>query len=134
MNSFILNIVYTSLYITIFYAVYYIFFRKEKVFYGNRMYILFGLLASIVLPHISFSTAVFSSASEFHYVIDAITVTPNQIIENRIDNLVLISATYIFVAIVLALMFVSRLLNVVAVIKGSKKVKQNGYTLVLTKV
>ena len=132
MNSFILNIVYTSLYITIFYAVYYIFFRKEKVFYGNRMYILFGLLASIVLPHISFPTTVVSSTSEFHYVIDAITVTPNQIIENRIDNLVLISVTYIFVAIVLGLMFVSRLLNVVAVIKGSKKVKQNGYTLVLT--
>ena len=132
MNSLLLNIVYTSLYISIFYAVYYLFFRNEKVFYGNRIFILFGLLVSFVLPHISFPNSVVSSTFEFHYVIDAITVTPNQLVENRFDKFVFISATYFSVSIVLGLMFISRLLKVLKIITGSKKVKKNGYTLVLT--
>ena len=132
MNSLLLNIVYTSLYISIFYAVFYLFFRNEKVFYGNRIFILFGLLVSFVLPHISFPNSVVSSTFEFHYVIDAITVTPNQLVENRFDKFVFISAAYFSVSIVLGLMFISRLLKVLKIITGSKKVKKNGYTLVLT--
>ena len=66
MEAFALYLLKSSVWISVFALVYFLFLKNERFFVLNRFYLLFGILASFIFPLISFSYSVeMQSASNF---------------------------------------------------------------------
>ncbi|TCO08895.1 M56 family metallopeptidase [Natronoflexus pectinivorans] len=55
MNALILYLLKSSLWLSAFALVYYLFLRNQRLFFANRIFLIVGILASIILPLFTFS-------------------------------------------------------------------------------
>ncbi|ASB50073.1 M56 family metallopeptidase [Alkalitalea saponilacus] len=55
MNALILYLLKSSLWLSAFALVYYLFLRNQRLFFANRIFLIAGILASIILPFFTFS-------------------------------------------------------------------------------
>jgi len=141
MNSIVNFLVESGISLSILSAIYLIFLRKETFFRMNRIFLLFSVLFSLVLPLLHIP--VFEPQSN---MVEEIRVTPYQnlletvIVSSQgfsesVETVVLSSAIIVWIYLaglfVLASLFMFRMIQLWLIIRRSRIVKANGYKLLL---
>lgn len=66
MNPFFLYLIKSGLWIFIFWSIYSLFFKKEKFFFFNRIFLQAGIIASLFLPFLKYKYTVEVTSPSFH--------------------------------------------------------------------
>lgn len=129
MTDLLTNLMYSSLYISLFYTVYLVFFRNQTLFKTSRAYFIMSIIASLILPHITWSV-------EEVILQTQLLELPNNLIqpvvESTIDYRIIIQTAYLSVTATLLFIFIARLVNVLRVIKLGDKIKTDNYVLLIS--
>jgi hypothetical protein len=118
----------------VFYLLYYFLLRKETFFVKNRFFLLFGLVASLLLPLVTFTKTVWietrSVVQEFNSPIIVSGLKNYTIPEKVIDWNSLILYCYIGITAILILKILLEIISFYKYIGNAKKENYNGFTLI----
>ncbi|WP_281225352.1 M56 family metallopeptidase [Flavobacterium aquiphilum] len=122
METLFINIVKSSGLIAVFYIAYYLLLRKETFFTANRWFLLAGLLTSVILPWIVFTTIVWVEPTPTNIDWSKIPMTPVQEESFEIDWYLATAIAYAIGSVLLLAQFAYDFYHLNSVIKG-KSVK-----------
>lgn len=134
MNTYILKMILCS---GIFYGLYQLAFRNEKMMKFNRFYLLGGLLFSLIIPLITITETVLVQQQIANEVESNITTTPLQIVQsvsNEIDWVAILPLIFSLISFVFLLRFVKNILNIRNLIYRNESIHENGIRIILTKI
>ena len=116
-----------------FYALYHFLFIKEKMLVFNRFYLLFGLIASFIIPLLTFTVYVSASTAPVKlYPVNYFLIDEDKPVFTIYDYLIILSiATVVLVTGVLLMRFIKNILRIKRIIRVSKKIKLENAQLVL---
>jgi beta-lactamase regulating signal transducer with metallopeptidase domain len=118
-----------------FYVMYLLFLRKETFFVKNRIYLILGLMVSLILPLVTFTKTVWVkptlNSNNFQEIItqnkNAIEV-PIQ--TTQIDWFLVMSSAYLIISVVIVAKIVVEIASFYKKIRKNNKQKESDYTLV----
>ena len=103
MENFLLYIFRASIAMTVFYLVYLLLFRKEKMFLFNRCYLISAMLASFVIPLFTFSVQIIVPLTVTTIQPVFASVQPVQIDSQNIDWNRIVALAFFAVLIILSI-------------------------------
>ncbi len=130
-----LNYIFESIVtLGIFYLIYFFIIRNEKTFVFNRIYILFALVASVVLPFVSFPAPYSNNIiPAMHFYLDEVVISVENTVSSNPD--VWQSRWYILYVLVSGIMMyqlIWQFLQIQKIRTEHKNIKCKGYTIVHT--
>ncbi|MBN1253411.1 MAG: hypothetical protein JXA16_14825, partial [Bacteroidales bacterium] len=134
MNNLNLFIIKSSLILFVFYIGFWLFLRKSSYFKLNRIYLLSGLILSLIIPFLNFQLHE-SAQTEIFITLDSIDISSNKILntsQNAIDWFGFFPIFYYSIAVLLTFKFLFQLFSLINLFLHSEKEKQNGFNLILT--
>lgn len=135
MNSLLLYLMQSGISLTVLYVFYWLYMRKDTFFSVNRFYLVLSILFSFVVPLIKFSFPFLGSNSEYVYLLELISIRPENIAEslNRHLNLFqVLGIIYLTGATIFFLRFVFQLTQIRLLIYKYGISRKDGFSLVLT--
>jgi len=119
-----------------FYAMYWLFLKKETFFKSNRWYLILGLISSFVLPLITFTKTVWVESKPVVFEqltnFEPIIVTSITQAEEPFHWIETVVALYALVALVLILKIVFEIVSFYKNIKNQHRIKERNFTLIHT--
>ncbi|MHA7058417.1 M56 family metallopeptidase [Aquimarina sp. M1] len=133
MESFLMYLLKSSAILSLFYLVYYFFLRKETFFTINRHFLLAGILSSLLLPFLEFTTIEFIEKPSFDTI--EFTSTLSSSSENKsiyISWLFITFMIYIITATLLFCRFIFQLITLQRIFSKSQNKKNEGFSILKT--
>ncbi len=123
--------------LALFYFVYLAVLRKETFFKANRLYLLFGILASLTLPFITFTKTIYKEAplvTSFR-VLDTLSLEPtlSEASSYSVDPWILLLFAYILGTSFMLYRFSKQLFSLYTLIKKHSITLQSEYYYIKTK-
>ncbi len=110
-----------------FFLAYYFLLRKETFFNKNRWFLIFGLLASVILPLITFTKMVWVDPTPIVYETISNDFVPyiieNKAVEEAIDWNSILIYVYFGISIILVLRFLIEVLSFFRIVSFGKRIK-----------
>lgn len=121
--------------IIVFYVMYVLFLRKETFFVKNRIYLILGLMVSLVLPLITFTKTIWVDATPNSNDFQEIITQNKNSIEvpiqsTQIDWFLIITSAYLIISVVIVTKIVLEIASFYKKIRKNNKQKESNYTLV----
>lgn len=118
-----------------FYVMYVLFLRKETFFVKNRIYLILGLMVSLVLPLITFTKTIWVDATpKSNNFQEIMTQNINSkevpIQSNQIDWFLIITSVYLIISIVIVAKIVVEIASFYKKIRKNNKQKESDYTII----
>jgi beta-lactamase regulating signal transducer with metallopeptidase domain len=118
-----------------FYVMYVLFLRKETFFVKNRIYLILGLMVSLVVPLITFTKTVWVNATPNSNDFQEIITQNKNSIEvpiqtNQIDWFLIITSAYLIISVVIVAKIGIEIASFYKKIRKNNKQKESDYTLV----
>lgn len=135
MENLLLYFVKANGLIIAFYVMYVLFLRKETFFVSNRIYMILGLILSLIVPLITFKKIVWIDSTPNSNNFPLIVTTNNNSIEvpiqaYQIDWLLIVTLAYLIVSVVIIANIVLEIASFFKKIRKNNKQKESDYTLV----
>jgi len=123
----------SSISILVFYVSYCFVLRKTTYFKQNRLFLLIGLVISLIIPFLDFQFSQ-SSQTELFITLKSVTLGASYVEETRniFDNYSFIELFYFLIVAVLSFQFLFQFISLIKLFFHSEKERKNGYILVLT--
>ena len=123
----------SSISILVFYVSYRFVLRKTTYFKQNRLFLLIGLVISLIIPFLDFQFYE-TAQTEMFVTLDSIDIGAIYVSETRniFDNYSFIELFYFLIVILLLFQFLFQFSSLINLFFHSEKEKRNGYILVLT--
>ncbi|MDT8392810.1 MAG: hypothetical protein RQ761_03130 [Bacteroidales bacterium] len=134
MNSLLTIIIQSSISISLFYLVYYLFLRKDTFFKTNRFYLLSALLISVTVPFIDFINFLNPSTGLYMVLLDPITITPEGMIETMRGNTSIFQTViivYITGMAIFSFRFIYQLLQLALLVRRYGISERHGIRIIL---
>jgi hypothetical protein len=113
--------------LTTFFLAYYFLLRKETFFNKNRWFLIFGLLASVLLPLITFTKTIWVDPTPIDYETISNDYIPyiieNKVIEEPIDWNSILMYVYFGISIILVLRLLIEVLSFFRIVSFGKRIK-----------
>jgi len=132
METLFINIVKSSGLIATFFLAYYLLLRKETFFTANRWFLLAGLLTSVILPWIVFTTIVWVEPTPTHFDWSKVPTQPTQKESFEINWDYVMLAIYSIGFLVFIIKFAIDLYSLNSVLRGKKIQQQADFKLIDT--
>ncbi|WP_378177610.1 M56 family metallopeptidase [Aquimarina sp. SS2-1] len=134
MEAFLIYLLKSSVTLSIFYLVYLFCLRKETFFTLNRHFLLAGIICSLLLPFLEFTTVEFVEKPVFKSINFTSTTSSNLEAESAFVNWwLIVFILYIFIAILLFGRFIFQLISLKRIITKSKNKQKGGFSILKTK-
>jgi len=117
------------------YLIYWLFLRKETFFFMNRIYLLFSIIISFIIPLINFTFSPAENPGSYYLIMDTIVIRANgigQTIEKSISSSDILSIIYCSGVIILLIKFLIQIFQIFLLKRKSEIKKENGINLVIT--
>ncbi len=132
MEAFLIYLFKSSILLSIFYAGYYFLLRKDTFFTINRHYLLVGIILSLLLPFLEFTTVKFIEEPNFYNVESTSTIALNTVIPST--NWWLIGTVlYAIGAFLFILRFIIQLISLKKLLINNPNKKQENCILIEVK-
>ncbi len=132
MNELILKVIGFNLAVSIFYLVYLILYKKDKAFTNRRVYLLFSIAISVLLPFIP-SVRFRPDTIPFiiHYDLDELMITAQQVHSGpfALSFKSVLSMFYLLVTSYFIIKLVLQLFTVIHTTRSAEKISINGHTV-----
>lgn len=87
MNNLLLYLIQSGLSLTLLYAIYWVFMRKDTFFMVNRLYLMLSAIFSFLIPLLEIRLPFSGSESSYVYLLEAIVITPDKLANSISSNL-----------------------------------------------
>ncbi|CAM1367305.1 M56 family metallopeptidase [Tenacibaculum xiamenense] len=126
-------IIQVLLFQVLFVLVYDLFLSKETFFSKNRWYLLGTASISFVLPLIKFPSVKESVPLEYTIMLPEVVLSPQQVIEKTswYQSINYLDVLFVFGSLVFFVVFLSKVLKVITLIKENEVMVKKGYKLIL---
>lgn len=128
-------IIQVVLFQVLFLAVYDMWLHRETFFKWNRFYLLFTPVLSFLIPLVQFSSYKNPVSKEMVVWLPEVVLNPQEVIYQAVEapgqTLNYISIGFVVGLLIFACVFGLKLFKLISLIRNSKKIKQDQYTLVL---
>ncbi|WP_445719066.1 M56 family metallopeptidase [Flavobacterium sp.] len=121
--------------IILFYLMYVLFLRKETFFVSNRLYMILGLILSLILPLITFTKTIWVDPTPVPEFYQEITPENNNAIEipiqeNPLDWTLILSTVYVIISVVILLKIGIEIASFYNRIRKHNQQKEANFTLI----
>ncbi|WP_298318371.1 M56 family metallopeptidase [uncultured Aquimarina sp.] len=133
MEAFLIYLLKSSVILSLFYLVYFFLLRKDTFFKVNRHFLLTGILSSLLLPFLEFTTIELIEQPIFQTI--EYSSSHSDIIENQpepIHWLLIVFNIYITFVLILLGRFVLQLISLLKIFKRSQNRKNEGFSFLKT--
>ena len=135
MENLLLYFVKANGLIIAFYVMYVLFLRKETFFVKNRIYLILGLMVSLILPLVTFTKTVWVDATPNSNDFQEIITQNKNAIEvpiqtTQIDWFLILSSAYLIISVVIVAKIGIEIASFYKKIRKNNKQKESDYTLV----
>lgn len=132
MEPFFIYMVKSGGILTIFYLIYKLLLQRETFFISNRIFLIIGILGSILIPFIVFTKTVYIEPLAQNSL-DSIVESNTLVSSKKITIWTIFCIVYIVGLIIFLSRFTLQVLSLVKIIKESKMIKVGNYRYVQTK-
>ncbi|MFD2565158.1 M56 family metallopeptidase [Aquimarina rubra] len=133
METFLLYLLKSSITLSLFYLVYILFLRKETFFTLNRHFLLAGIISSLLLPFLEFTTVEYIEKPVFHSIeFTAITSSHPENESLSINWWLMAFILYILAAILLFGRFIFQLISLKRIFAKSQNKQKEGFSILKT--
>ncbi|WP_299257610.1 M56 family metallopeptidase [uncultured Aquimarina sp.] len=133
MEAFLIYLLKSSVILSLFYLVYFFFLRKDTFFKVNRHFLLTGILSSLLLPFLEFTTIEFIEQPVFQtigYQASYSDITENQ--SKPTNWWLILFNLYITFTLILLGRFILQLISLLKIFKGSQNRQNEGFSFLKT--
>ena len=131
METIIFYLIKSSALIAVFFMAYYFLLRKETFFQSNRWFLLFGLIASLVLPLITFQKIIWvETQSKLTHWTSIPSQIPTQSSSFHINWFLVLACVYSIGFLILLFQFALEFKNLYLILKGKTINNQNDFKLI----
>ena len=135
MNNLLLYLIQSGISLSVLYLIFWLFMRKDTFFSINRFYLILSVLLSFTLPLLKFSFPFQGSNSDYLYLLETITITPetiNESISSQLSLFQVLGIIYFSGVAIFFLRFVFQLFQIGTLIHKYGISKNEGFHLVIT--
>ena len=131
METIIFYLIKSSALIAVFFTTYYFLLRKETFFQSNRWFLLFGLIASLILPLITFQKIIWvETQSKLTHWTSIPSQIPTQSASFHINWFLVLACVYSIGFLILLFQFALEFKNLYLILKGKTINNQNDFKLI----
>ncbi len=106
MNKLLIYLLQSGINLTVLYAIYWLFMRKDTFFKLNRYYLMLSAVLALLIPLIKFNLTVNPSQSNYLYLLKPVIVTPDKVAHSIAESLNLSQILLIFYLIVFSILLI----------------------------
>lgn len=135
MDQYILYFTKTIISLSILYAVYWLFLRKETFFKFNRIYLIGSVIISMLIPGFTVLNYSVTNSEPLYYVLNTVTITNNELMTDYSGSSTLTQIVWIvyFAGVILfSLLFLFRIFQLILFIKKYGITNDGGVKYVIT--
>ncbi len=129
MDVFFVYIFKSSILLSIFYLVYHLLLRKDTFFTIHRYFLLLGIISSLSLPFLEFTTIKFIETPDF-YIVNANSLVQTTTISEELPWWTIALVIYLLGILLLIFRFGIQLLSLRKLFVNNHKIKKEGYTFI----
>ena len=133
MNALFLYLIESAICITLLYAVYWLFLRKDTFFMMNRVYLLGTVSMSLLLPLLPFHWQPSGAADTVVYILDPVLITPDKIEKaagNHLQLLEIAGIVYFTGLVIFVLRFIGQMLQLFFIVRRNGTDRRQGVRIV----
>jgi TonB family protein len=135
MENYILYFTKTIISLSILYAVYRLFLRKETFFKFNRIYLIGSVILSMLMPGFNVLNYSATNSEPLYYVLNTVTITNNELVSDNSDSSTLSQIVWVvyFAGVILfSLLFLFRIFQLILFVKKYGITNDGGVKYVIT--
>lgn len=132
MNSWLLYLLVSTLSLSVFLLFYYLFLRKETYYTGNRIYLLFTGVISLIIPFMKNLLPQTGYTEQISFVLSPVLVDgKNQAVSQGFSLAEILLIIYFSAAALLLVRFLWRVLRILLMISNSETIEKSGAKIIL---
>jgi len=135
MNSLFIYLIQSGISLSVLYIIYWLFMRKDTFFSVNRFYLVLSVLFSFILPFFKISLPFLGSNSEYVYLLEAIIITPEKLMESfnrHLDLYQVLGIIYLTSVGIFFLRFVFQLIQIGLLVYKYGISRKEGFNFIIT--
>lgn len=134
MSNLILYLLQSAVSLILLYLVYWLFLRKDTFFHINRIYLVFSISFSLLIPLLKINLFYVDTATTYYVLLDAITITANSIepaISKNLSTFQVIGIVYLTGVCIFLIRFFIQMAQLINLAIRNGIMKKQGLNLVL---